>query len=410
MTLQELLDFNPKTQKELIGFVKANELSFKKETYKINVYGLVLSDFGEVEVCYARNGSMITYINVSIKKTSTEFATIKELCYSMFGKPVMDYTNHETRNPQIVWSKGHLYAPNYDNSVYVVGQPFDIHDALVDRGKVAGVLPVFAISMLGGLVWGLLFFALFGLGYGHSSLLFKLSMGGGVVFGLVMFLALLIIPRFEKNTSEKAKEATFKNRDVEMLDEYGRKSFPESLFSLAKISYSVNNRSREYTAKLFIDNSGAHIACVKRGRIATSFISYSEIRNFWGSEELSCLVISCKDGSYTSAWHVKENIKEMIAFIEECLGYNSEKFVSICDAIYDCVVEYDPASYIALGGDPQVFKNNARELARSLILMDKTDFKSVETVICGVLLDDYAGSFKELERNIYDSLVEKGLI
>ena len=54
MTLSELLIFNPETKKELIKFLKDNGLSYKVKSYRIEVYGLVLSDFGSVDVAYLR--------------------------------------------------------------------------------------------------------------------------------------------------------------------------------------------------------------------------------------------------------------------------------------------------------------------------------------------------------------------
>lgn len=409
MTLSELLLFNPKTKKELINFVRDNGLSYKVKSYRIEVYGLVLSDFGEVDVVYFRNGSIITYINVSVKRAGIDFADLSELCYGLFGKPYMDNTNHITDNPEINWQRGHLSAPTYDGTIYLVGAPFDNwklnprkHSAL------QGSLPLFGISMLGGLVWGLLFYLLFGFGVGHTLLLFTLSMAGGVVFGLVMFIALEVIPRFEVKYADKKRKNKFKKLDAHMLNEYGKGRFSTGLSSLARMHYLLGNQPKEYPARVFTDDGRIHIAYVKGRGIKERTILYSEIQYFCGSMYHPWITVSCKDGSVVNLSQIEEGYDEIIAYIEDSLGYNSERTMAIEELIYNSIVEFDPGSIIALGGDPSQFRENAKYFARRISLMDDPNPENVYVIVN--TLDDEPLVYEELNNKIYNGLVEAGLI
>lgn len=412
MTLSELLLFNPETKNELIKFVKDNGLSYKMKSYRIEVYGLVLSDFGEVDVSYFRNGNIITYINVLIKRTGVDFADIKELGYELFGKPFMDNTNHITDYPEVSWQGGHLYAPDYDDTIYVIGASFDNWKSKqIKYSALQSSLPIFGISMLGGIVWGILFFIFFGLGFGHTLLLFTLSMGGGVVFGLVMFLALEIISRFEVNITSKKTNAKFKKRSEGILNKYRQDNFPNSLSSLAKVSYWVDGSYRKYSAMVCVDNLGIHIAYLKGKELLTKTVAYSEIQALCGSKEYSWITIPCKNSQTVSISPQNESFDGIFAYIEEQLGYNDERTLAIEDCIFNCIVEYDPGSLIALGGDSTRFSENSKHLARLIVLMDNQDFESVNATINSYLLDDdHACVFDELNHNIYNSLVDKGLI
>ena len=409
MTLSELLLFNPKTKKELINFVRDNGLSYKVKSYRIEVYGLVLSDFGEVDVVYFRNGSIITYINVSVKRAGVDFADLSELCYGLFGKPYMDNTNHITDNPEINWQRGHLSAPTYDGTIYLVGAPFDNwklnprkHSAL------QGSLPLFGISMLGGLVWGLLFYLLFGFGVGHTLLLFTLSMAGGVVFGLVMFIALEVITRFEVKYADKKRKNKFKKLDAHMLNEYGKERFSTGLSSLARMHYLLGNQPKEYPARVFTDDCRIHIAYVKGRGIKERTILYSEIQYFCGSMYHPWITVSCKDGSVVNLSQIEEGYDEIIAYIEDSLGYNSERTMAIEELIYNSIVEFDPGSIIALGGDPSQFRENAKYFARRISLMDDPNPENVYDIVN--TLDDEPLVYEELNNKIYNGLVEAGLI
>ncbi len=412
MTLSELLLFDPEMKKKLFRFLKEKGLSYKVKGYRIEVHGIRLSDFGEVDVSYFRNGNIITYINVLIKRSGVDFADIKELGYELFGKPYMDNTNHITDNPEVSWQGGHLCAPDYDDTIYVIGASFDNWKSKpINHSALLSSLPIFGISMLGGIVWGILFFFFFGLGYGHTLLLFTLSMGGGIVFGLVMFLALEIIPRFEVNITSKRTNAKFKKRSEGILNKYRQDNFPNSSSSLAKVSYWVDGRYREYSAMVCVDDLGIHIAYLKGKELLTKTVAYPEIQALWGSKEYSWITIPCKNSQTVSISPQNESFDEIFAYIEEQLGYNDERTLAIEDCIFNCIVEYDPGSHIALGGDSTSFSENSKYLARMIVLMDNHDFESVNAVINSYLLDDdHVCVFDELNHNIYNSLVDKGLI
>ena len=412
MNLYELLLYNPQNKKELIKFIKSKGLSYKVKSYRIEVSGLKLDDFGTVDITYSRNGNIITYINVSIKKSSADFAELKELCYDLFGKPYSDSTNHYTDNPEIVWKKGHLYAPHYDDTVYVVGAPFKIsHLNSARLYKCDGSWFVFGISMLGGLVWGILFYFFFGLGYGHTSLLFTLSMIGGVVMGLVMSLIFVIIPRFEIDLDDREAKFKFKKREAEMLNEYGRKSFQNSLSSLVRVNFYIKNRTRGHMAKMFVNDSGVHMAYARGKRIDKKSIPYSDILEVWGSNNLSIITLPCRGDLVISISHVDENYDKIFRYIEDRLGYNSERALSIEEIIYNCIIEYDPASVIALGSDPSQFRDNAKYMARKIIKMDNpTSEEVIDAVNQSLCDDDYLCRFDELGCKIFKSLAERGLV
>ena len=409
MTLSELLLFNPETKNELIKFVKDRGLSYKVKSYRIEVYGLVLSDFGSVDVAYSRIGSIITYINVSVRRTAADFADLRELCYGLFGKPYMDNTNHITDNPEVNWQKGHLSAPTFDSAIYLVGAGFDNWKLNpIKHTALQGSLPLFGISMIGGLVWGLLFYLFFGFGVGHTLLLFTLSMGGGVVFGLVMFLALEVIPKFEAKHRER-KQNKFKKRDLDMLNAYEKESFQGRLSSLAKVHYLEGYQLKEYPARIFVDDSGIHIAYVKGRGIKERSILHSEIQYFSGSMYQPGITISLKDESVVNLSQIAEGYDEIIAYIEDKLGYNSERTLAIEELIYNAILEFDPGSFIALGGDPSQFRENAKYFARRISLLDDPNYENVNLAIVNVI-DEELPIFEELNNKIYNGLVEAGLI
>ena len=410
MTLSELLLFDPKTKNELIKFVKDRGLSYKVKSYRIEVYGLVLSDFGSVDVAYLRNGSMIRYINVSVKREGVDFADLRELCYGLFGKPYMDNTNHITDNPQIDWKKGHLFAPTYDSAIYLVGAFFDnLKSNPIKHTALQSSLPLFGISMLGGLVWGLLFYLLFGFGVGHTLLLFTLSMGGGVVFGLVMFLALEIVPKFEAKYAEKKRNEKFKKRHVNMLNAYEKESFQGSLSSLARIHYLMGIQLKESPARIFIDNGGIHIVYVKGRSLKERSILYSEIQYFTGSMYQPWITIFSKDESVVNLSQIEKSYDEIIGYIEAKLGYDSERTLAIEELVYNTILEFDPCSIIALGGDPSQFRESSKCIARRISLMDDPNYENVNLAIVNVI-DEELPIFEELNNKIYNGLVEAGLI
>ena len=410
MTLSELLIFNPETKKELIKFLKDNGLSYKVKSYRIKVHGLDLSDFGKVDVIYSRIGNIITYINVSIKRIGADFADLRELCYGLFGKPYMDNTNHITDNPRIDWEKGYLSAPTYDSAIYLVGAFFDnLKSNPIKHTALQSSLPLFGISMLGGLVWGLGFYLLFGFGVGHTLLLFTLSMGGGVVFGLVMFLALEIIPKFEAKLMDKKQKNKFKKHHVNMLNEYGKDSFPDSLSSLARVHYLKGYQPKEYSAKVFVNDGGIHIAYVKGSGLKEKSILYSEIQCFTGSMYQPWITIFSKDESVVNLSQIEKSYDEIIGYIEAKLGYDSERTLAIEELVYNTILEFDPSSIIALGGDPSQFRESSKYIARRISLMDDPNYENVNLAIVNAI-DDELPIFEELNNKIYNGLVEAGLI
>ena len=408
MYLNELLELSHKTKKALIKYLKESNLQYERKRDTIIVKGFHLDDFGKADVNYSCCGNAITYVNVSINKANTTLENLKKWCYDFFGNPIRDNTNHKTDSPRITWQKTYLYTPFNDNSVYIIGMRIDGSSSKPKKQLLFFDLNVFLISMIGGLVWGILFFIFFGIGFGHSFLLFKLSMIGGVVFGILMFLALEIIPNFEKAPSEKSKPIHYKKNHIKMLEEYSAHNFPEHLSTLAM--YNDTNFMLNRAAKLFVLDDSVHIAYIKKQKIKTMYIPYSEIRGFWSHKQTSYISIFHKDSSWISLSYIQTNHNEITRYIEDKLGFNGDRFLKIQQVIYDCLVDFDPYSYIALGNDPSKFNEDAKYFAKILLLMDKTDYESVKNAIYNAVGEEYDEYYDELVDNIYSILSQSDLL
>jgi hypothetical protein len=70
--------------------------------------------------------------------------------------------------------------------------------------------------MVGGLIWGILFFAFMGIGAGYTSFVFGICMLGGVLFGLLFWLVLLF------TESKKKKRIVKTTLDKKFFQEYRR--------------------------------------------------------------------------------------------------------------------------------------------------------------------------------------------
>ncbi|MBQ8303058.1 MAG: hypothetical protein IJX97_05925 [Clostridia bacterium] len=412
MTLKELLDFNPGAKRDLFEYLKKNKIKYKFKDGSLCIPSFQLEDFGEVEIFYYIVFSGVVHsVGVRIDRSRYPLSDIKDKCYELFGTPGMDNTNHETEEPYICWQRKHLSTAeeNDGRRFYVIGSAFDISNVKISRFKGAFDLPMFLISMLGGFVWGFLFFVLFGFGVGHSLELFVLSMIGGVVFGLLMFLALGLAHIFEAKPP-KYKRAEFKARDVDLLDEYGRENYPDSISSLAKTDTHTYDRLISYTAKIFVTDDSFNVVYIKGKKLILNSTPYSSIKRFYGNSEYVVIWMTKKDGKYVHLSGIQENLQEIIDTVRDKLGYNSEKFAKMQSIIYDCIVKFDPASQIALGSEPSIFEESAKNMAESIFLKDNIDLQSIINGVADDLFDHYYDSFDELAHNIYERLLEEKVI
>ena len=225
----------------------------------------------------------------------------------------------------------------------------------------------------------------------------------------VMFLALEIAPKFEAKHAEKKRNDKFKKRHVNMLNGYEKESFQGSLSSLARIHYLMGIKLKESPARIFIDNDGIHIVYVNGRSLKERSILYSEIRYFSGSTYQTWITVYCKDESIVNLSQIEEGYNEIIAYIEGKLGFNSERALAIEELIYSSIVEFDPGSIIALGGDPSQFRESSKYIARRISLMDDPNYENVNLAIVNAI-DEELPVFEELNNKIYNGLVEAGLI
>ena len=411
MTLKELLDFNPGTKRGLLRYLKENGIKYKFKDGGLRISSFILDDFGEVELYYFVFSSVVHSVSLFIDRSRFPLDEIKDKCYEFFGAPGVDNTNHETEEPYICWRHKYLSTSESKDGrrFYVIGSSFDISNVKKRRFNAFFDLPMFLISMLGGLLWGFLFFVFFGLGIGHSLELFVLSMIGGVVFGLLMFLALGLASVFE-GKPPKDKKTKFKPRDVKLLDGYVGENYPDSIGSLAELGVYNSDRAKHYIARVFVTEDSFNVAYVKGKKLVLNSTPYRSIKGFYGSTEHMVIWVTKKDGKFFYLRSIQKNLQQIIDAVRDKLGYNSEKFAKMQTIIYDCIVKFDPASQISLGADPSIFEESARSMAESILLKDNIDLQSIIDEVSHALYDYSYDSFEELAHNIYERLLEEKLI
>ena len=178
MTLRELFSFEPKTKKQLIRELSKKGIPWKRNKRNIIVDGLSIEGYQNLKLKYIVIYGKVISFQLFFNKNNNEIGQIKSSLLDIFGLPTRDNTKHNLEYVKVHW--------NYNNKYICLYYDSNDDTILVDYHYLTNIsnnenIYSFCISMVGGIVWGILFFIFFGLGFEYSLLLFVLSMIGGLI-------------------------------------------------------------------------------------------------------------------------------------------------------------------------------------------------------------------------------------
>lgn len=404
MKLIDFLFIEPKSKKQLLMELKNNGLSYKLKKNQIIIDNILIDDFKNVKIIYSLYYSKVTAIQVSFDKYNNTIEHIKGKLIELFGTPKRDNSKHNLENVFVYWKNDNRYISLFskinENEITCIYKFH--HDDLSHENNIY----TFIISMIGGLVWGILFFILFGISTGYSPLLFVLSMIGGILWGFI-FSVLMIKTT---NYSGKIKKYDFTKKDMLLFSKYENQNKIE-IDGIQCIATKIHKRkSCFFKAKLYVYDSFFIICYNIKNRIVVEKKFIKMVKRYFYSSTFKNIIIYFNDSPQLTLSLIDKQ-ESIIKKLDESLGYNSKKFSDINNIVFNSIVNYDPEGMIAGGEKKDVFIDDAKCIAmdifnRKKITVDEINYiieTHFEVIDDEVISDDWMSLAIDIFHDLYDS-------
>ena len=352
MTLKELVLFNPKSKRVLIKELERRNISWHYKKNEMVMDNLILDDFKVTRAVYVFFGSRVSILQLTFDKAIYSPLEIKESINNIFGTPKSDNTKHNLDFIRTHWESDSkkIYLTDYeqkDSAMLSVTMPYNDSTSKVELNLLTCLL-----SLGGGFAWGILFYLFFGFTAGHTEILFRLSMIGGLVMGLVMAIIFCLIYNFSPNFVGNGKSNGVTKRDKRCIEKQLKKKLIESDGFYCIVYRVKNGRLSMLKSKISINDSDINIYYLDKGQLHVDKIEINSIAKCYAYTEKSAYV-TMKDAPVVS-FNSDEDISPIFDKVKNSLGYNSDRFIKFKDAIFDCMVKFDPNDLIAGGESGEI--------------------------------------------------------
>ena len=411
MTLKELLHMEPRTKRRLIKKLTKKNISWKYKKRNIIIDKLYIEEYenlkAEYIIVYGKVISLQLYFNKKIYSAEH----IKLSLSNIFGTPIRDNTKHNLEYVRVHWNYDGRYIGLYDDytdNPIVLNYNYPSKDLVKDNDKYA-----FGISMIGGIVWGILFFIFFGLGFSYSLLLFVLSMVGGLIWGLIFGLCMVKMGHYQG----KSQKLIITEKDKNIFEQYEKNSLTliNGIYCF-KVEWN-KRRNRYFKSKLFIQHDTFIILKLDKKNLLTEIREFKNIKRYKADIDRGSIVIFFHDSPSMYLLNL-ENTEKIVQTLDNVLGYNTKRFFEIKSVIFNSFVEYDPESIIEGGAPKEVFLDDAKEVAIQICERKIIDVEILKYILDKIVLNSHLNSGMDgvnfdsltLAINIFDDLQKYNLV
>lgn len=410
MTLRELFSFEPKTKKQLIRELSKKGMPWKRNKGNIIVDGFSIEGYQNLKLKYIVIYGKVISFQLFFNKKNNEIGQIKSSLLDIFGLPTRDNTKHKLEHVIVHW--------NYDNKYICLYDDSSDDTILVDYHYSTNIsnnenIYSFCISMVGGIVWGILFFIFFGLGFEYSLLLFVLSMIGGLIWGLFFGLCMTKI----KNYQGIKKQFVIKEKDKNIFSIYEKNN--ELLINgfYCIIFKWEKNKNKIYKSKIFIYDDQFILLMLDKKKVSKEIKKFKSIKRYSGDVDRGSMIIQFHDSATIHLSNL-DNAEMLVKVLDNVLGYNTPRFFELKNVVFNSLVDYDPESIIAGGTPKEVFLNDAKEITIQIYGRNKIDVETIKYILEITTFNSLYSSGMDgvnfdsltLAINIYDDLQKHNLI
>lgn len=411
MILKELLSFESKTKKHLIKELSNKNISWKCKKRNIIIDNLSIEEYKKLKIVYSVVYGNVISLQVYFDKKNYTIKQIKESLSNILGIPTRDNTKHNLEYVIVHWNYDGKYISLYEDSIdetILLYYRFSSNDLSKNE-----CIYNFGISMIGGIVWGILFFIFFGLGFGYSLWLFALSMIGGLIWGLIFGLCMVKMGHYQG----KIKKFNITEKDKNIFEQYERKKEILTKGVYCIISKWEKRKNRNFKSKLFIEKDEFIFLMIDKKNILTEVMEFKNIKRYSADIDRGSVIMQFHNSPGIHLFNL-DNAEIIVKTLDNILGYNTPRFFEIKSVVFNSLVEYDPESIIAGGAPKEVFLDDAKEIAIQLYTRKKIDVDTIMYILEITSLNSLESSGMDgvnfdsltLAINIFDDLQKHNLI
>lgn len=411
MHLQELLSFEPKTKKHLIKSLSRKNITWKNKKSKIVIENFSIDEYEDIKLVYIINYWQVMGLEIFFNKNSNSLEEIKDNLIKILGIPIRDNSKHKLDHIIVHWNYNNKYINLYqDNTDDII--LLDVFFPLNNAPKNENINN-FIFSMFGGIVWGVLFFIFFGLGFGYSLFLFVLSMVGGLIWGVLFSICMIKIRRYERR--ERNLNITIKDKNIFEQYERNNETLCNGIYCI--ISRLEKRKSIKLKSKIFIQNDKFLFLMLNKKNIITEIKEFKSIKRYIADIDRGNIIINFHDASSIDLLKL-DNVEIILQTLDNILGYNTQRFFEINNVVFNCLVEYDPESVILGGAPKEVFLNDAKRITIQIVERNKIDVEIIKYILERTAFSSVRSSGMDginfdsltLAINIFDDLEKHNLI
>ncbi len=377
--IKKLTELGYKSKKTLIKMFKKENINWKFKKHQLIIDNISIDNFKNLTLIYSFAYNKVSCLEIQFDKNIYNIEQIKDLYIKLYGIPTRDNSKHNLENIIIHWNNNETYINIYDGKKdkYILCNYYYLT-------KDINKLIPFIISLIGGILWGILFFLFYGLGSSYSWSLFGLSMLGGIIWGLFMGLCMSLMTYY----NGKRKLLFINNNDKEKLEtfEHENNILQEGYYCI--FSKWTKKDFKQFKAKLYIEKEQFVIAFINKRKIELDYKKINSIKRYYLSAERGSISIQFHDSKPIYFSNI-DNPDNIIFVIDDMLGYNTQRFIEIEKIIFDNLVKFDPENIIAGGASTDIFSYDAKVLAQQIYNKKEIDVITVKYLLETTVLNSF---------------------
>lgn len=377
--IKKLTELGHKSKKTLIKMFKKENINWKFKKHQLIIDNISIDNLKNLTLIYSFVYNKVSCLEIQFDKNIYNIEQIKDLYIKLYGIPTRDNSKHNLENIIIHWNNNETYINIYDGKKdkYILCNYYYLT-------KDINKLIPFIISLIGGILWGILFFLFYGLGSSYSWSLFGLSMLGGIIWGLFMGLCMSLMT----NYNGKRKLLFINNNDKEKLEtfEHENNILQEGYYCI--FSKWTKKDFKQFKAKLYIEKEQFVIAFINKRKIELDYKKINSIKRYYLSAERGSISIQFHDSKPIYFSNI-DNPDNIIFVIDDMLGYNTQRFIEIKKIIFDNLVKFDPENIIAGGASTDIFSYDAKVLAQQIYNKKEIDVITVKYLLETTVLNSF---------------------
>ena len=334
----------------------------------------------------------LTYEVETTEEGNQVLSILKNNLVETYNKPNSDNSKHQTNDIYITWHEHtHITLSKHDEdlSVNIV---FTREVPIKNSNKV-----LFGVSMVAGLIWGILFFILMGLAYDFDLFLFIISMVGGLIWGAIFGITMI----YTNQKKAVHKYPIFKKRDIAWFKSYELEKEFLGDFQRCLCTFRDKHRVKLYKTTLYFEDHKFNFVYISKGRLFEKTLPHTNIDYYYDYGDQKQVVIRLNDQTQLAISN-QEGLDVLIPKLDMILGYAEERFFKIKQKVYESIIAFDPAGLIEGGADVTIFEADAKNITKSMYMENPMSEADLKTILENYFIDTPIKDWSILSKDIFE--------